>query len=205
MPPPSDSIHATRPLWQYRLGRFIAWLLGWTVTDTMPDEPQMVVISGPHTSNWDGIILLMAVLVYRCRVMAMGKDSLFELPLLGRFFRFMGGIPIDRHAPNGVVGQMVELFDTHERLILVVPASGTRSRRDHWKSGFYWVAHQAGVPIGLSYMDYENRIAGFRGVLHTTGDVKADMDRIRETYADIAGKHPANRSDIRLREEPRSA
>lgn len=202
---PSDSHPlVTRPRWQYRLGLGLAWLLGWTIDDPLPDESKMVVISGPHTSTWDGLILLMAVLVYRVHVTAMAKAEAFEWPLFGRFLRAMGGIPIDRSAPNGVVGQMVDLFAARESLFLVVPAAGTRSKRDHWKSGFYWVAHTAGVPIGLSYMDFDNKRAGFFGTLRTTGDVKADMDKIREGYKDIRGGVPANRSAIRLRDEDRA-
>lgn len=199
--PPEEHPLVTRPRWQYRFGVWMARLLGWTFTDPLPDEPKMVVISGPHTSNWDGIVLWMAVLIYRVEVTAMAKDTLFKIPLAGWFFRRMGGLPIDRSKAMGVVDQMVALFSERDHLLLVVPAAGTRKKQDHWKSGFYWVAHKAQVPIGLSYMDYDNKRAGFFGTLRTTGDVTADMDRIREAYRDIRGKNPQDRSTIRLRDE----
>jgi 1-acyl-sn-glycerol-3-phosphate acyltransferase len=195
--------HLERPLWQYWLGRGTARLLGFDFEGPLPVEPKMVILSGPHTSNWDFVHMVCAAFIYRAPMRVMVKDSLFRPPL-GALVRAIGAFPIDRSSAHGVVDQMVRLFEEHERLLLVVPASGTRSRRDHWKSGFYWVAHRAKVPIALSYIDYDNKKAGFRGLMWTTGDVKADMDRIRAAYADIRGKHPQNRSEIRLRDEDRS-
>ena len=192
--------HVRRPRWQHWLGRGSARLLGFEIVGPMPDEPKMVVLSGPHTSNWDFVHMVNASLVYRADIRVMAKESLFRFPL-GPLVRAAGAMPIDRSSSHGVVDQMVALFERSERLLLVVPAAGTRRRRDHWKSGFYWVAHRAQVPIALSYIDYDNKRAGFRGVVRTTGDVSADMDRVRAMYADIRGKHPQNRSEIRLRDE----
>ena len=113
-------------------------------------------------------------------------------------------MPIDRSSRHGVVDQMVQQFAEHDRLLLVIPASGTRKRLDHWKSGFYWVAHKAKVPMALCYMDYAKKEAGFKDLIHTTGDVSADMDKVRAAYADVQPKYIANRSDIRLRDETKA-
>ncbi|MFT4623659.1 MAG: 1-acyl-sn-glycerol-3-phosphate acyltransferase [Myxococcota bacterium] len=198
--PADDHPHATRPRWHAWIGRFIARLLGWDFVEPFPTDKKMVVLSGPHTSNWDFLFMSCAALIYRAEIRAMAKASAFRFPM-GPLVRSIGALPIDRSGAHGVVDQMVQLFNSSERLLLVIPASGTRSKRPYWRSGFYWVAHQAQVPLALSYLDYENKRAGILCTLRTTGDIHADMERIRQAYAHIRGKYPENRSEIRLKEE----
>jgi 1-acyl-sn-glycerol-3-phosphate acyltransferase len=116
--------------------------------------------------------------------------------------RRMGGVPVDRSKNNSLVDQIVTLFKTTERdILLVVPPSGTRSRREYWKSGFYHMALGANVPVVPGVLDYEGKRAGFGKGIHLTGDIVADMDVLRAFYADKRGRYPANETRIRLRGE----
>ena len=115
--------------------------------------------------------------------------------------RRMGGIPIDRRMHSDFVSQVAEQFAKHEDLAIVVPAEGTRARADYWKSGFYFMAKSAGVPIVLGALDFAKKEIHFTERLSPGDSVRDDMDRVREVYANIQGKHPERVGPIRLRAE----
>ena len=165
-----------------------------------PPVDRYVIIAAPHTSNWDMPFMLAMAFVYDIPVRWMGKHTLFSPPF-GTLFKRLGGIPIVRHQPGGVVGQMVDYFKDNESLVLMVPAEGTRSHVEYWKSGFYHIARAADVPVVLSYLDFGKKVGGIGPSLQLTGDIHADMDKIRAFYAGIQGLRPQNVGMIRLREE----
>jgi 1-acyl-sn-glycerol-3-phosphate acyltransferase len=173
---------------------------GWKVRGESPSIDRYVIIAAPHTSNWDLPFMLAFAFIYDIPVRWMGKHTLFEPPF-GPFMKMLGGMPIIRHRPGGVVGQMVEAFEDHDSLVLMVPAEGTRSYVDYWKSGFYHIARGAEVPVVLSYLDFSRKEGGIGPALEMTGDIRADMDRIRAFYAGKTGLKPENVGVIRLREE----
>ena len=182
------------------LGRWFLKLVGWTLVGGLPSVDKFVFIAAPHTSNWDLVLMIAAAWSMKGQVRWLGKHTLFEAPF-GWFIRAVGGLPVDRRKPQGLVAQAVELFAGTEVLRLAVPVEGTRGRRDHWRSGFYHIARGAGVPLCTGFLDYSTRRCGLGELIHLTGDVVADMDRIREFYAPIKGKHPEQQGPVRLREE----
>lgn len=129
-----------------------------------------------------------------------GKESLFRGPR-GRIMTRFGGIPIDRDAPDDVVADIVRLMDSDPKLSLVITPDGTRGHHDHWKSGFYRIARQTGLPVTLGYVDRTTRTTGLGPTVELTGDVGADMDVIREFYRDKSGFYPDKRVEPRLRIE----
>ena len=140
--------------------------------------------------------------MFDVRVSWLGKHTLFQPPL-GFVMRRVGGIPVVRHQRGQLVAEAARLFADRDDLALVVPAEGTRSTASHWKSGFYHIARTAGVPIVCGYLDYARRRGGFGLVLMPSGDLRADMDRIRAFYADKAGRYPEKFGPVRLQEEDR--
>ena len=194
-----DQIRSTN-FFTYALGRLWMRIFGWTVEGEIPQGGKAVLIAAPHTSNWDFAFMLAAAFVLRVKLSWMGKDSLFKRPF-GWLFRRLGGIPINRSAAHGIVEQMSQRFIQAKALILAVAPSGTRSRRDYWKSGFYWIAAQAQVPIVCGYLDYRLKRAGLGLAVLPTHDLSADMDRIRAFYQGIRGRYPALETTIRLRDE----
>ena len=175
-------------------------LTGWKVAGRLPPEPKLVVIGAPHTSNWDFVLMLAVVRSLGVRVSFMAKHTLFRRPF-GGLMRRLGGIPIRRQVRASAVEQMAAAFDAADALILVMTPEGTRSRGEGWRSGFYHVARTAGVPIVLASLDYYSKRVAIGPALTPAGDVRADMDAIREFYAGIRGRHPENASVIRLTEE----
>ncbi|KRF32783.1 1-acyl-sn-glycerol-3-phosphate acyltransferase [Yonghaparkia sp. Soil809] len=169
------------------------------VTEPALDRPTLL-IGAPHTSNWDFVFMLAITWKLDIHIRWLGKKSLFagwRGPIMSR----LGGIPVDRDAPGRVVAEVVERIRSGEVFSLVVTPDGTRSGHTHWKSGFYRIARETGMPVTLGYVDRTTMTTGLGPTFELTGDVAADMDRIRAFYADKAGHHPKNRLEPRLREE----
>ena len=165
-------------------------LTGWQVVGHLPPHARKsVLIAAPHTSNWDLPYTLMVAFVLRLNVYWMGKSSLFKQPFRG-VMMWLGGIPVDRAQSNNlVVASSDAIMRATGPLQLIVPPEGTRSGTRFWKTGFYYIAAGAEVPIVLAYLDYEKKIGGLGPILQTTGDVDADMLAIKAFYADVKGKN----------------
>ncbi len=172
----------------------------WKVVQQEPIPPKCVMIAAPHTSNWDFPITMAMAADHGIDIRWLGKSQMF-VPVFGALFRWLGGISVERSSASGLVGDLAAEFSRHDELILVVPAEGTRSKVDYWKSGFYRIAEQAGVPIVCAFVDKATRSGGFGPVIMPSGDVTADMDLIRAFYADKTGFKPERFGVPRLREE----
>jgi 1-acyl-sn-glycerol-3-phosphate acyltransferase len=182
------------------IGRAYLRAFGWREEGGRPSAEAFVLIAAPHTSNWDLPFTLALSYVYDVPIRWAGKHTLFAFPF-GLLMRALGGIPIRRHRSENRVAQLAALFSNHPRLVLTVPAEGTRSRVEHWRSGFYHVAQKADVPIVCGYLDYARKRGGFGLTFLPSGDLRADMDRVRAFYADKIGKYPEHFGPVRLREE----
>ncbi len=173
------------------VARALAWLFlkanGWHKESAPPKEPKFILIGAPHTSNWDVPFVLSLAFAFRIKVFWMMKDSLFRWPF-GGFMRWIGGIPIDRTKPNGMVAQTIDVFNEHAQLIIGVPPEGTRKKRKNWKTGFYHIAHGAGIPISMGFMDFKRKAGGFGPLLWPSGDINADFGLLRDYYATVTGK-----------------
>jgi len=166
------------------IGRVILRLLGWRFEGSLPDLSKLVIIAAPHSSNWDFIIGIAAVFALRLDVRFVGKSELFRGPL-GPVMRWLGGLPVDRHRPERFVEQLVTQFRERDRLLLAMAPEGTRKPVERWKSGFYRIAAGAGVPIVAGYFDNRKQEVGFGPVLQPSGDMAADIAKLREFYAPL--------------------
>ena len=163
---------------------------GWKVEGSLPAHAaKSVLIAAPHTSNWDLPYTLMIAFALRLRVYWMGKQSLFRAPF-GGLMRWLGGIPVNRGQAGNLVAMSAQAMrDAHGPMQLIIPPEGTRGKTRHWKTGFYFIAHQAGVPIVLAFVDYGRKVGGLGPVFEPTGDIERDMVRIKAFYAPIQGKN----------------
>ncbi|QRV02160.1 1-acyl-sn-glycerol-3-phosphate acyltransferase [Arcanobacterium phocisimile] len=165
-----------------------------------PLPPKAVVIGAPHTSNWDAIYMLVAFWHADRNLRFLVKDSVIHSPL-GPLARAVGAVGVDRNSAHGVVSDIARQFRESDDFTLCLAPKGTRGKRDTWRSGFYHIAYEAGVPVVFGFIDSRTRTYGWRDSFMLTGDRKADMDRIREFYANIAGINPELTSQPRLRDE----
>ncbi len=163
---------------------------GWKVTGSLPTEhSKYVLIAAPHTSNWDLPYTLMVAFSLRLHIYWMGKQSIFNPPFR-HLMMWLGGIPVNRAAASNLVAASAEAIKNADRPVqLVVPPEGTRSKSRYWKTGFYYIALSANVPIIMAYMDYEKKISGLGPILYPSGDIDADMKIIKAFYAPFKGKN----------------
>ena len=180
-----------------RLSMWILKTLGWTVHADLPDIKKYVAIAAPHTSNWDFPLGILAAKAINLKVHWMGKHTLFRWPY-GWFFRLIGGTPIQRDGGQNYIEQMSELFEHSEQLVLALAPEGTRGKTDHWKTGFYYIARAANVPILMAYLDFGHKQVGTGKLFYPGGDIEEDFAQIRLFYANRRGKNPANASLIQV-------
>ena len=165
-------------------------LTGWKVEGQLPPGAEKsVFIAAPHTSNWDLPYTLMVAFALRLNVYWMGKEQIFKPPFRG-LMMWLGGIPVRRETSNNLVAASVEAIKAASGpLQLIVPPEGSRSKVRYWKTGFYHIAVGAQVPIVLAYMDYSRKVSGLGPVFQPTGDLEADIVRIKAFYAPFQGKN----------------
>lgn len=175
---------------------------GWQWEGDLPTAKKFVVLAYPHTSNWDGVVLMLVAKAIGLDMRFMIKADWVKGPM-GPLMNSMGAVAIDRSKKNNIVDQMIEEFRTRDSLALVIPPEGTRSRAEGWKSGFYHIARGANVPVVPGYLDFKRKRAGMGPARMMTGDVKADMDALRAFYdaKQPSAQDPRDQSPIKLKEE----
>ena len=171
------------------ISRVVLKLAGWRVEGALPARARKcVLIAAPHTTNWDLPITLMAAFVLRLNPYWMGKSSIFKPPF-GAVMRWLGGISVQREQSNNLVAASAAALAAADGPVqLIVPPQGTRSGVTEWKTGFYYIAQTAHLPILLAYIDYPNKRVGLGPVFETTGDIARDMAEIKAFYAPMRGK-----------------
>jgi 1-acyl-sn-glycerol-3-phosphate acyltransferase len=182
-----------------RLARAVLHALGWRVDEHLPDAKKYVMIGAPHTSNWDFIYMLLFRAALGLNPKWAGKDTMFHWSI-GWLWKGIGGIPVNRRLRNNFVDQMAQAFRQHDEMILVIAPEGTRNKVGYWKSGFYHIAHCAGVPIALGYLDFGHKIGGIGPLIMPTGDIRTDFVAIQQFYAGKVGKFPHEQSEVKLQD-----
>ncbi|MEZ5457399.1 MAG: lysophospholipid acyltransferase family protein [Lysobacteraceae bacterium] len=170
------------------VGRSILRLGGWRIVGEFPDVPKLVLIVAPHSSAWDGIWGLPAMLALGVDLAIMGKRELFFWPL-GPLLRWLGAFPVNRRNSVGLIEQVTSRFAKREHFWLALAPEGTRRRVEHWKTGFWRIARAADVPVLCAYFHYPDKVIGLGQLFQTSDDLDADMRSLREYYAPFVGKH----------------
>jgi len=164
-------------------------LIGWRVDGKLPDLPKFVLIGAPHTSNWDFVLFLGVIFTLRANVRFMGKAEVFRFPI-GWFFRYCGGVPVDRSKSTGLVEQMVDACNKSDKFILTIAPEGTRHHVSEWKRGFYHIARNAGIPIVIAVVDGKHKEVRMGQVFHPTENMEADMKTIKGIFEGVVGINP---------------
>ena len=185
VPPPA--FHQARG-WLWRvIGRAYLRLSGWRIEGSFPVDPKYVLIVAPHTSNWDFVLGVAVVFAVELRASWLGKHSLFKAPF-SPFLRWLGGIPVNRSASHGVVGECAKAFAAAPTLMLALAPEGTRKGVSQWKTGFYRIAVQAGVPIMPVGFDYGEHVVHLMPLFMPSGDLDLDLPRIQALYSNVHGR-----------------
>ncbi len=171
----------------------------WKTVGTVPARG--VLVGAPHTSNWDWVLTMLLAWDNDIQIRLLIKKEFFRGPL-GPLLRATGAIALDRKSPGATIRALLVEAEGDEPFVLGLAAEGTRSKGDYWKSGFYRIAQQTGLPITLAFLDAPSRTVGWGPTFVPSGDLGADMDLVRAFYADKTGIRPEGFTEPRLREEP---
>ena len=175
--------------WLRALGRFWMRVIGWKFVGELPPLQKFVIIVAPHTSNWDFFVGLAAKLALALDAHWFGKDTLFR-GLMGTFMRSIGGRPVRRGAPEGMVLAMAETIRAEPRFVLVITPEGTRKAVTHWRTGFYHIAEAADIPIVPVWFDYSRKEVGIGRPVRPTGDLAADITMLQGLYRRDMSRNP---------------
>lgn len=183
------------------LAHTVMHLSRWTFAPEFPLPDRCLVIGAPHTSNWDGFYMVMAMWAVERPVSFLVKKNLTDVPVIGSFVKAIGGIPVDREHPGHLVDRIISLAESKDHFVLVITPKGTRSVRPYWKSGFYRIAMDADLPIVPGFIDGAKHRYGWGEPMRLSGNRRNDMDKIRDFYSGLVGIRPENTCVPRLRNE----
>ncbi|KAB2878176.1 glycerol acyltransferase [bacterium] len=170
------------------LGKTILRVMGWRMEGEIPNLPKFLAIAAPHTTNWDFILGMSALMAMNIRVHWLGKNTIFTWPV--RYvWQWLGGRPVDRSKAHGVVEQIVQMFKDGPQFILGLSPEGTRKDMPKWRSGFYHIATGASVPILMAYFDFERKVLGIGPLFYPTGDMDKDIESMQNYYKPFTGKY----------------
>ena len=177
-------------------GRFLKWigrlginLSGWTIKGNVPDEERIVIIAAPHTSNWDFILAMLAIFGLNIKIKWLGKDSIFK-PGLKWFFRWLGGIPVNRENPSFLIDNVVNIVEKEKAIVIAMTPEGTRKKVSRWKTGFLRIAKLTKAKILLIAIDFPTKSIQIGDIFEPTGDAELDLDFIQNYYQSFKGINP---------------
>lgn len=174
----------------HRISAWILKLLGWSIVGVFPPKDKKYVIAvGPHTSNWDFPLGLLVRSARQAKVVFIGKHTLFKFPY-GFIFRWLGGYPVDRRRSTNFVDSVVKIFNEKEEFSVVISPEGTRKKVEKMKTGFYYIAKTAGIPLMLCKFDWQRKEVVFSETFLTTENEKSDFEKIYSYFRGVKGKNP---------------
>ena len=179
------------------LSRLYLRILGWRVQGGLPDLPKFVIVGAPHTSNWDFVMFLALAFILKGDLRYMGKKELFYPPY-GWFFRWCGGVPVDRSRHQGLVEQTVQAIQEADRFQIVITPEGTRSKVGEWKMGFYHIAKEANIPVVVGYVDSRTKTCGIGPTFTLSDDMETDIKSIQAFFKDKVGINPRLTSELSI-------
>ena len=174
----------------YKISKFILELFGWKILGVFPaNVKKYIIVVAPHTSNWDFPLGLLVRSARQAKVVFIGKHTLFTFPW-GIIFRWLGGYPVDRTKSTNFVDSVVKIFNEKEEFSVVISPEGTRKKVDKFKTGFYYIAKNAGIPLVLCKFDWEKKEVVFSDPMYATSDVEKDFENIYAYFRGIKGRNP---------------
>ena len=187
---------AYRPRFIQFLARLLLKIFGWKVDGTIPEmkkNENLVLIAAPHTSNWDGIFGFAAILGLDVKISYFGKYTLFKKPLLGRFLKYMGGIPVNKNKPgSGLVKEAIANIEKLRGTLIAMAPEGTRSKTERWRTGFLRIAKAVDAKIFVAAFDFKTKRIVLDKFFVPSEDIQQDLDNLKIYYQQFTGKIPEN-------------
>jgi len=184
-----EHLRAYRPRPLRFLGKFLMKVTGWKTTGHLPKDQRVVLIAGPHTSNWDFVLAMSLILSLDVHIHWVGKHSIFKKGFR-RILRKMGGIPVNRVNPEALKNEIYNVSQKYKGFVIAIAPEGTRQKVEKLKSGFLRIANQTNSKIMMAGIDFSNKTVEFGDFFSPTGDVEKDLQYIKEYFSNFSGKRP---------------
>jgi len=187
---------AYRPRFIQFLARLLLKIFGWKVDGNIPEMQEnenLVLIAAPHTSNWDGIFGFAAILGLDVKISYFGKYTLFKKPILGRFLKYMGGIPVNKNKPgSGLVKEAIANIEKLKGTLIAMAPEGTRSKTERWRTGFLRIAQAVDAKIFVAAFDFKTKRIVLDKFFQPSDDMQKDLENLKIYYQQFTAKIPEN-------------
>lgn len=191
-----QAFRAYRPRIVQFLGRALLKLFGWRVEGMVPEMKEnenLVIIAAPHTSNWDGVFGFAAIIGLDAKISYFGKYTLFDQPFLGRFLKYMGGIPVDKSNPgSGLVKEAINNMERLKGSLIAMAPEGTRSKTEQWRTGFLRIAEAVDAKIFVAAFDFKTKRIVLDRFFQPSDDMQRDLENLKIYYKQFTAKIPEN-------------
>ena len=184
-----EHLRAYRPRVVRLLGKFLMKISGWKTTGQLPKHQRVVLIAGPHTSNWDFVLAMSLILSLDVPIHWIGKHSIFKKGFR-RLFKKMGGIPVNRVNPQALKTEIYNITERYRGFIIAISPEGTRKKVERLKSGFLRIANETNSRILMVGVDFSNKTIDFGDFFNPSGDMDKDLKFIKDYFGNFTGKHP---------------
>ena len=178
------------------MGRLLLKVFGWKVEGVFPEmkkNENLVLIAAPHTSNWDGVFGFAAIIGLDAKISYFGKYTLFDQPILGRFLKYMGGIPVDKNNPgSGLVREAIANMEKLKGSLIAMAPEGTRSKTEQWRTGFLRIAEAVDAKIFVAAFDFNTKLIVLDKFFQPSENMQKDLDNLKEYYTQYGAKRPEN-------------
>ena len=190
------AFRAYRPKIVVFMGRLLLKIFGWKVEGMVPEmkkNENLVLIAAPHTSNWDGVFGFAAIIGLDAKISYFGKYTLFDQPILGRFLKYMGGIPVDKNNPgSGLVREAIANMEKLKGSLIAMAPEGTRSKTEQWRTGFLRIAEAVDAKIFVAAFDFNTKRIVLDKFFQPSENMQKDLDNLKAYYTQYGAKRPEN-------------
>ena len=184
-----EHLRARRPRLVTWLGKFLMKISGWKTTGNLPEDQRVVLVAGPHTSNWDFVLAMSLILSLDVRIHWVGKHSIFKKGFR-RLLKKMGGIPVNRINPEALKGEIQNITNKYKGFAIAIAPEGTRKKVERLKSGFLRIANETNSKIMMVGVDFSNKTIVFGDLFNPSGDKEKDLRFIKDYFDNFTGKRP---------------
>ena len=190
------AFRAYRPKIVVFMGRLLLKVFGWKVEGMVPEmkkNENLVLIAAPHTSNWDGVFGFAAIIGLDAKISYFGKYTLFKQPILGRFLKYMGGIPVNKNNPgSGLVREAIANMEKLKGSLIAMAPEGTRSKTEQWRTGFLRIAEAVDAKIFVAAFDFDTKRIVLDKFFQPSENMQKDLDNLKAYYTQYGAKRPEN-------------
>ena len=184
-----EQFRASHPILLQKIAKFFLTITGWKFKGDIPRSDRIILVAGPHTSNWDFLLALAFIFGLNLNVFWIGKHTLFKNGF-SKIMRKLGGIPVDRASPELLMNEVSHIVKKQQGVIIAISPEGTRKKVERLKSGFLRIAKTTNSQILLAGIDFESKLIHLGKLFQPSGNTESDLLNVHNYFRQFKGKRP---------------